>query len=161
MRTTQEVNGAVLDWMRETIPALATGYDHIPEGKGKGSSVPTFGDGSMPDVVVDVATTEDGQDFAEFPYAQIQQAWVRIWRIDFELMVDNADPAAAAQQLRDYIDLLRSTIAGDGNLGGRVQFASPRMTFDFTQPFVRYDDGTKGRGVIGSMAVGELIDVNP
>lgn len=157
--TTQEVNAAVLAWMRETLPTVNTGYDHIPFGKG--AELATFGDGSFPDVIVDIAETTDGQDFPEFPYAQIQQAWVRVWRLGFSLGVDNSDPAAAATQLRGFADLLRTTISRDGNLGGRVQFASPIMSFDFTQPFVRYDDGTKAREVIGQMSVGELIDVNP
>lgn len=159
MMGTDDVNAAVLDWMRETLPDLKTGYDHIPEGKDAARA--SFGDGSLPDVIVDVAETTDGQDFPEFPYAQLQQAWVRVWRVSFSIMADNEIPADAAKQLRDFADQLRSTIAGDGNLGDRVQFASPIMSFDFTQPFVRYDDGTKGREVVGTMAVGELVDVNP
>lgn len=160
MMGTDAVNSAVLDWFRDTLPDLKTGYGHLTERKGD-AELAAWGTGEFPDVLVDVATTQDGQQFAEFPYAQLQQAWVRIWRIDFSIMVDNVDTIAASKQLRDFTDQLRSTIAGDGNLGGRVQLASPIMTFDFTQPFVKYADGTRGREVVGTMAVGELIDVNP
>lgn len=158
MMDTDAVNAAVLDWMHETLPDVKTGYDYT--GERREADLAVFGDGSFPDLIVDVADTEDGQEFAEFPYAQLQQAWVRIWRINFSIMVDNSESRAASKQLRDFSDQLRRTIATDGNLGNRVQFASPRMSFDFTQPFVRYQDGTRGREVIGSMAVGEMIDVN-
>lgn len=159
MMDTDAVNAAVLDWMHETLPELATGYDYL--GERRDADLAVFGDGSFPDVIVDVATTQDGQEFSEFPYAQLQQTWVRIWRINFSIMVDNSASRAASKQLRDFSDTLRRAISTDGNLGERVQLASPIMTFDFTQPFVRYQDGTRGREVIGSMAVGELIDVNP
>lgn len=147
--TAAEVAAAVKAWITETLPELTATYHFIPSAKNAG----------LPDAVVDVAEQRDGLDFEEFPWRQLQNAPVRKWNVEVSVMVDNSDPEAAADQLHDMADRLSGSLLSGGNLGGRVPFASPFSTFDFTNPFVEWDDGTRGREMTMTMAVGELLEV--
>ena len=73
-------------------------------------------------------------------------------------MVDNALTDQAAAQLRDFEARLLESVLKDATLGGRVPIASPQMEFDFTAPFVEYEDGTKGREMTMTIAVGHLVE---
>lgn len=150
--TNDQIIAAVIDWFRDGLPWLEHDYDYVPAAK----------PGAIPDIIVDVESDEEnfGAQFAEFPFAQIQQVSLRVHRLGFSIMDDNSDPQAAAQRLRGIPDELRPLLRRDATLGGRLEprtMASPFISFDFTQPFVRYEDGTKGREVVGSMSVGQLV----
>lgn len=150
--TNAQIIAAVVEWFRDGLPWLEHDYSYVPAAK----------PGAIPDVIVSVENDDEGlgSNFAEFPFGAIQQRTLRVHRLGFSIMADNEDPAAAAALLESIPDELRPLIRGDATLGGRLNpgtMASPFITFDFTQPFVRYEDGTKGREVVGSLSVGQLI----
>lgn len=150
--TNAQIIAAVIAWFREGLPWLEHDYPYVPAAK----------PGAIPDVIVSLENDDEnlGSNFAEFPFAQIQQRTLRVHRLGFSIMEDNSDPAAAAARLESIPDDLRPLLRGDATLGGRLDpgtMASPFITFDFTQPFVRYEDGTKGREVVGALSVGQLV----
>ena len=79
--------------------------------------------------------------------------------LELAFMVDNQDPEAAATSLRSYRDLLSAAVRATPDLGGRVPFRSPFVSFDFTPPFVEYEDGTTGREMTMQLTVGDLVEV--
>jgi hypothetical protein len=92
-----------------------------------------------------------------FPKAQIEQALLMVYTMQLSFMVDNGDPQAAARLLRDLSDRLLDAALDDGTLGGRVPFVSPSISFDFSTPYVEYEDGTFGREMTMSLSVGGLV----
>lgn len=145
---TAHVHGVVA-WCKATLTELEGDYAFIPAGKTK----------SLPDVVADVGTIETTVDDPRFPFQSIQQRFLAVYAVSLSIMVDNTDEEAAADLLRDMAQrLATSLLRTGGNLGGRVPFVSPFFTFDFTRPFVRYQDGTKGRELTMDVAVGELVE---
>ena len=136
--------------MGETVlPELVATYDHVPSYK----------PGGLPDVVVEAARTGlDDIAATRFRFWRIQQRSVYYVEASLSFMVDNADTAAAAAQLRDFEARLFASVIGDATLGGRVPIASPVVEFDFTSPFVEYEDGTKGREMTMTIAVGDLVE---
>jgi hypothetical protein len=152
MISSSQITDALVDWAREVVPTLEGGYDYVPAEK----------DEPLPDVVVEVMRTYIDPDAAAgFAEIRIEQRRVRVWMVDISIMVDNADPEAAAAYLRDTGDLLMAAwLAPDRSLGGRVPFTSPFASIDSSTPFVEYEDGTKGREMTMSVAVGDLVEAD-
>lgn len=145
----QEIAEGVAAWVVDVCdPAVATSYAYVPEAK----------PGPMPDVVIDILARKSAVDDPLFPMWQIQQKWIRVWTVEASIMVDNSDRAAAAEQLNDYVDQLEAEAMKDGSLGGRVQMISPFFSFDLSHPFVEWGDGTRGREMSMTLAVGELME---
>jgi hypothetical protein len=143
--TADQVIQAVVAWARETLPELIGSYAYAPAGKTE----------ALPDVVADHATIEYLiDDDRRFPWLSLQQTILAVHSVGMSFMVTNANEGAAAAALRGYADALAASLLADGTLGGRVPMASPLMTFDFTRPFVEYQDGTRGREVTMELAVG-------
>lgn len=141
---------ALVDWASEVLPELAAGYDFVPASKPD----------PLPDVIVEVVRTAVAANGAEhFPFWQLQQRHVEVYECSLAFMVDNIDPSAAATQLRNFRDRLRDRALADETLGGRVPFRSPFISFDFSPPFVEYEDGTKGREMTMTLTVGDLVEV--
>lgn len=139
----------LMEWSQSVLPELVGAYDHVPAVKPQG----------LPDVVVEAGRS--GIQMApdtRFRYWDLQQAAIYFVEGSLSFMVDNSDPAAAAAQLRDFETRLRDSVLQDATLGGRVTMASPLMEFDFTSPFVEYGDGTKGREMTMTIAVGDLVE---
>lgn len=142
----------VVAWVRDVLPEIGedSAYDYVPEGKA----------GALPDVVAEVGRIRMATNDPAFPFSSIQQRYITIYEVALSIMVDNDDSKAAAATLRDFARRLgASLMRSGGNLGGRVPFVSPFFTFDFTRPFVRYQDGTKGREVTMDMSIGQLVEV--
>lgn len=148
----------VVAWVDDVIGQTALGenvgvrhvYDHLPVGKPYG----------LPDAIVEVANVQTVIDDPRLPFGAIQNRWCVIYPIGLSMMVENDDPEAAAAQLLAYVKLLAASLTADGTLGGRVPFCSPSFTFNFDRPFVRYEDGTKGREATASLTVGDLMEVD-
>jgi hypothetical protein len=141
----------VLAWVRAVLPELQGGYDHLPAAK----------DQNLPDAVCDLERTElvQGGSDDRFPYYQLQQAVVAAHTCSVSLMVDNADPKAAADQLKDFGGRLLTDFIAEPNLRGNVPFRSPYCSFDYTPPFVEYADGTRGREMTMTLTIGDLVEV--
>ena len=137
------------EWIAEVLPELLAIYDHVPAMK----------PGGLPDCVVESARTGlDDLAATRFRFWRIQQRNVYYVEASISFMVDNADTEAAAAQLRDFESRLLRSVLEDATLGGRVPIASPIVEFDFTAPFVEYEDGTKGREMTMTIAVGDLVE---
>lgn len=122
----------------------------------------------LPDVAsaVDGSRIQQGPDGDDFPLVALQNAWVNTFTVGFSIMVEQGDgeaAAAAAQaEVYGYAKALREAIVVDVTLGGELdaqagQFASPVIAFDFSEPFVEYDDGTRGRITPGTVRIAEAI----
>lgn len=145
----QHVSESVVAWVRETIPELVSGYPFIP----------TMAEGALPDVVAEVEREAVLPEDPRFPQLRIQQVWIHVFDVGVSLMVDNSDPASAAETLRGYAEALTASLLRDVTLGGRVDFSSPFFDFDYTGPFVERPDGVRGRELTMTMAVGEPVEV--
>lgn len=148
--TETEIVTAVVAWVADTIPEVAANtYDYIPSGKAKG----------LPDVAVDIVTTEVVREDPDFQLMALQQVVLSIRRMGLSFMVsagvDEADARNATLQLRTFVDRMRAALLEDHTLGGRVPLASPFLLVDYEPAFVEYADGTRGREVTVQMAVAE------
>lgn len=142
---------SMVEWAMEKVPALASGYNYSPAAKEQ----------PAPDVTCELNRTFvqlAGEEL--FPFWQLQQRMVEGFELEFSFMVENLDPEAAAEALRGYRDLLREAVMESASLGGRVPFRSPFVSFDFTPPFVEYEDGTTGREMTMTLTVGDLVEVD-
>lgn len=149
MIVVETLPAALLTWANGVIPELNGSYDYIPASKPE----------ALPDIICEVARTRvqmGGGD--EFPMWNIQQQAVEVYECSLAIMVDNADPQAAAAQLRRFRDLLAAAALTDETLAGEVPFRSPLISFDFTPPFVEYEDGTKGREMTMTLTVGDFVE---
>lgn len=147
--STHDIVTAVATWTVATCdPPIQGSYPYIPSSKTT----------ALPDVVVEVAEKTLVIDDPRFPFAALQQTFIRVWSLGVSIMVDNTSPDDAAEQLEDYADQLEAAIFQDSTLGGTVPFVSPFLNFDFTAPFVEYPDGTRGREMNMTMHVGELVE---
>lgn len=122
----------------------------------------------LPDVAAAVTDSrvQAGPDAIYFPLLMLEQTWLNLYVVEFSLMVEqgNDDEAAAAAQATVYgfAKSLREAIVGDPSLGGTLDaaagvFASPLIGFDFREPFVEYEDGTRGRVTPGVVRLAEAI----
>lgn len=148
--TNEEIINATLEWVAAVIPAVAgSTYNHVPPGKGK----------ALPDVVGDLGEEAIVREHDEFLLGGLQQVALRVFRLGYSFMVEAGTTAAqaqtAAETLRAYAELLIGSALADHTLGGRVPFASPFLEFDYTSPFVEYEDGTRGREMNMQLTVAE------
>ena len=147
--TSQEAATSLCAWAKAVVPELVAAYDHVPAAKSEG----------LPDLVVEVQRTGvemGGSD--RFRFWDIQQRAIYFIEAELSFMVANADPEAAATMLRDLENRLLMAVMTDATLGHRVPFASPLVSFDFTSPFVEYADGTRGREMTMTIAVGDVVE---
>lgn len=144
-----EAPGKLIAWVEAVIPAIQSAYDYVPASKPEG----------LPDLVVEVARTELVRDGAErFGVWNLQQVMIDVFTCNLSIMVDNGDPQQAAADLRGYRDLLIADARSNPTLRGNVLVASPFMVADFTQPFVEYEDGTRGREMTLTIDIGDLVE---
>lgn len=157
----QQIALAVAAWVEETLPGLARVYPYVTAGKAE-----------LPDAVVDVTTKRlIPEDLENFPFAQLQQSWLRVFTLELSIMtaLEPADGASIeegsadvaqreTEQLRGFGAALEAALYADTTLGERVYMASPRLEIDYAAPFVEYADGTRGRQFVASMAVAEPIE---
>lgn len=151
--TEQEAALAVEAWVNEVLPELAASYPHIVAGKNE-----------LPDAVVDVTMKRLVPEDPEFfPFAALEQTWLRVFPVEVSFLVESGDPSdeeasrLEQEQLRDFGRRLEAAFWADATLGDRVPMASPRLEFDYSAPFIEADDGTRGRQMILTMAVGEPV----
>lgn len=143
---------ALVAWVPTVIPEVAGRvYDHVPAAKPLG----------LPDVVIESARTgiEPGGS-GRFAFWQLQQAVIYFVEASVSVMVDNDDTALAARLLRSMEARLLRSVLEDTTLGQRVPFTSPLVEFDFTGPYVEYEDGTRGREMTMTLAVGDLVEAS-
>lgn len=149
----QQVAQAVRDWAKAVLPELKASRHYLSAQKTE-----------LPDVQADVARKRlvRGPD-ERFPFAQLQQAGLRIFDCELSLMVERDEEAGVqadqreTEQLRDFGDRLEASLLADATLGDRVQMASPLAEFDYSSPFVEWADGTRGRQLVVTLAVAELV----
>jgi len=147
--STEDVLTGLNEWVLAVCtPTIVGAYPFLPAEKPL----------AFPDVVAEVLDIRLTVDDPAFPFSVIQQTWLKVWQVGLSIMVSNADPEAAASQLEGYADQMDASIRSDGSLGGRVPFISPYYSFDFTAPFVEYNDGTRGREMNVQISVGELVE---
>ncbi len=146
----QAVSTALLDWALAECPDLNSGYAYVPAEKPN----------ALPDVIVEVARVEISTGSDKLPWQQIQQRLVEVTEANISVMADNSDPAAAAALLRGVAEDMKVALLKSSTLGGRVPVRSPYFEFDFTAPFVEYEDGTKGREMTLTMTVGDLVEAD-
>ena len=149
--TSEEAVQRIVAWLDQVLPELTTAYDHVPTSKGNG----------LPDCVVELQRS--GVDMGgsdRFRFWDIQQRAIYFCEVEASFMVDNSDTDAAATQLRNFENRLLMGVMRDPTLGNRVPFASPLVEFDFTGPFVEYEDGTRGREMTMTIAVGDLVETS-
>lgn len=149
--TNEQVIDAVLQWVAAELPVVgASTYDYVPAGKSK----------ELPDCVGALEFERIVRDDARFPITQLQQiVALRVFEMELSLMVQTgtteAEHAAAAAELRGLVEQLVVAVCNDHTLGGRVFAASAEVEADYRRPFVKWEDGTRGREVLVSLAVAE------
>lgn len=147
--TELEVSDAVKAWVLATCEDIETGYSYPVASKL----------GALPDAVVIVSRKTVAPDQPEFPFAQLEQMWMRAFTVEVSIMVESdEDGEAAHEQLQGFGELLEQSLLSDATLGGRVEMCSPQVVFDYSTPFAEYEDGTRGRLLFVTMTVGELIE---
>jgi hypothetical protein len=150
--TSQEVCEALVAWAREQIPELNAGYPY-----------PSASTDALPDVIAATLTTRTlPSDEEYFPFALLEQVWLKEWEVQVSIMVEQgngeAGAEAAHQTLEGFADtLLGSTVAGV-TLGEKVML-SPRATFELDDAFEERADGTRGRELQGLLVAAEPIEV--
>jgi len=145
----QEVSEAVRDWVLDTCEDIQTGYAHPVATKL----------GALPDAVAWATGKRVGPEHPEFPFAQLNQQWMRVFPVEVSIMVEGSgDGEQAHQQLQEFGDRLEESLLADATLGGRVEMCSPQANFDYSTPFAEYEDGTRGRLLFISLTVGELVE---
>lgn len=157
----REVSEALRDWAMEVCDDAALApFDGLVIG------YPFLADmaGDLPNVMVDLSRKhlQYGPD-ERFPYAELQQQWLRIFDAQLNFLVASEGLASArAEEETQHLQLIgavtEAALTTNADLGGRVQMASPLADWNYALPFVQYDDGTKGRQMIMSIAVAELTD---
>lgn len=152
----QAVAEAVCDWAME-ISGIATGYAYAPATKL----------GGLPDVVAVVTEVRDVPRDDAFPYAALEQSWLRIFDVEISVCVEIAEAGdyegreaahlAAHRELQAYGAQLREAIASDATLGGRVPMISPLTRTGYEPPFDPADDETRGRCLFVFASVAERL----
>lgn len=154
--TTEQIAEALRDWARATLPALQAGTAFLAATRHQ-----------LPDVQVDVQTKQRliGPD-DRFPFTELQQVNLIVWDAELQFMVETQDDPtdntaeAEQKQLWGFADAADDAIIADPQLGGVLAddcIASPLTAWDFASPFVQYDDGTRGRMALLSIAVAQIV----
>ena len=164
--TEQEVAEAMADWLTELLSDTALG-----NGSGLKAAYPYISaeKGALPDVMADVREKRVGLGAEEpfFPLRQLQQTMIHAFECELSFLVETGNgPAAAADEtalLRLYGATIEAAVIDDASLGERLgdAFCSPIMRFNYDSPFIQYADGTRGRQMVATLAVGELIQEDP
>lgn len=146
---------AVVAWIAEVVPAVAANtYTYLPAGKAKG----------LPDVAVDIVTSEIVREDPDFQMMALQQVVLQVRRLALSFMVESGvteeQAKAATDTLRSFFDALVAGVLADHTLGGRVALASPFLTVDYEPAFVEYADGTRGREMTVQLAVAEPLQTD-
>lgn len=149
----QDIAIQIRDWAAATIPELAVSRHYLSAEKTE-----------LPDAMAEVLQKRivRGPD-ERFPFSQLEQAGLRVYDCELSLMVEkSADGGieadqAETEQLRDFGARLEASLLADATLGNRVQMASPLAEFDYASPFVEWADGTRGRQMVMTLAVAELV----
>lgn len=154
--TENEAAAAVAAWVEATLSDLAVVYPYQTAQRG-----------ALPDAMVDVQSKTIDRGDERFPHRNIQQAWMRIFTVQASLMVDSPSEAAADQQeteqLRGFGADLEASALADATLGGSLpqspmpSLVSPVMVFDYELPFIQYPDGTRGRQMVATFIVADLM----
>lgn len=147
--TLEDLIPAVAAWVAETVPELTTVYELATASKPEG----------LPDAVLtplgsSVVLVND----VRFAMWDLQQRQVYAAELEVSFMVDNSDQGAAQEALTSMEGRLLLSALQDPTLGGRVPFCSPAISFDLRSPLVEYEDGTLGREMTMTLAVGDLVE---
>lgn len=149
--TNEEVVDKVLEWVAAALPVVgASTYDYLPAGKNK----------ELPDCVGNLTFERVVREDPRFPTSQLQQiAALRVFELELSLMVETGttepEHAAAAAELRALVDALIQSVCNDHTIGGRVYAASPEVEVDYSRPFTKWPDGTRGRECLVTLAVAD------
>lgn len=153
-----EVTTAVVTWAAALLD-IDTTYDYPAANL----------TGPLPDLAVEVLhkrITPGSAETERFPFAALQQVWLRVFDCQLSIMVDAgktaADERAAHYLLYGYGEALEA-IMGDAELGGGLDdecFASPVIDVDYSLPFAQRPQGARGRILTADISVAQLIE-NP
>lgn len=155
--TSEQVAEAVVEWARAEIPALKAGYPYPP------GITDTLPDVSA--VVQEIRTTPG--DPENFPLAGLEQTWLKVWTVEVNVALEQGEGAegekVAHQTLEGWAETLVGSTLADVTLGGRLTsaVASPRLTVDLGEPYDSRTDGIRVREMPITMAVAEMIEVDP
>ena len=133
------------------MPALAGGYDHVPERQ----TIP------LPNVLCQILTESveprppAGVD-ALLPDIDQLERW-EIYGARLLLAVEPEPVDEAAEALATYVAQLRTALDADRTLGGRVGGASPFFQASYDPPFAELDDGLRVRVATFQLTVAEAI----
>ena len=150
--TSTEIAEAIVAWAREQIPTLKDGFPY-----------PGATSGDLPDVVVVVGRMRQVPgDPENFPFAGLEQTWLRVHDVELSVMVEQEDgragEKAAHQALEAIAETLEGSLAAGVSFGGEVML-SPRVEADLSEPFQEREDGIKGRTVYMTFAAAKRIEV--
>lgn len=162
-----QVAEAVADWLLDILSDTELG-----DGMGLRASYAYVNaeKGPLPDVMADVREKRIGlgADEPYFPLRQLQQTMLRTFECELSFLVETSDGAAAAASetalLRLYGATIESSAIADASLGSRLSdqaFCSPIMRINYDSPFIQYADGTRGRQMVATLAVGEMVTEDP
>lgn len=160
----RQVAEAVRDWALDEIDELKSGYAYPVATKL----------GELPDIVAVVKGVSKVRDDDRFPFAALDQTWLRVFEVEASVMVgvDDADDFEAAEdahrEAHETLEAigaqLRELPEQDPTLGdrldadpGQVAFVSPLIGIGYDPPFAELEDGTRGRFLFVSMAIAETI----
>lgn len=149
----QDIAIQLRDWAQAVLPELKAARHYLSAEKTE-----------LPDAMAEVLQKRivRGPD-ERFPFAQLQQAGLRVYECELSLMVERDEQGGIeadqreTEQLRDFGARIEDSLLGDATLGNRVQMASPLAEFDYASPFVQWADGTRGRQMVVTLAVAELV----
>lgn len=152
-----QVTTAVVTWAADLL-GIETTYDYPAASL----------TGPLPDLACEVLHKRISTGSAEtdrFPFAAIQQAWLRVFDCQLSIMVDAGstadDERTAHQQLYGYGEALEAIMA-DAELDGNLTegcFASPLIDADYSLPFAQRPQGARGRIMTVDLSVAELIEI--
>lgn len=149
----QEVAEAVVEWAEAQIKELKAGYAY-----------PGATSGALPDVWVVVQQIRTvPNDEEHFPFAGLQQVWLKEYPLELSIMAEQGEGEEAAktthEALEGYAETLIGSALADVTLGSRVQMTSPRIEANLAEPFGERPDGTKGRELVMTFVVAEMIEL--
>jgi len=150
--TYEQIAEALVKWARDLIPALEDGYSYPPGVTDR-----------LPDVAAVIGTVKDVPgDPESFPFAGLEQTWLRVFDVEVSIMVEVEDGAAgekaAQRSLESYAETLTGSTRAGTSLEGEAMI-SPRTEVDLTEPAEERPDGTRGRAVYLKLAVAKRIEI--
>lgn len=153
--STKELRDRIEAWCAEATGNEITAYPPIELKTDQQDFPPLFE--ALPTASCKIV--EDNQQVAslEYPAKAYQQTQLQVVTAEVMLLADAEPMWTANDVLYDLVDQLKSKLAKDGTLGGRVSSASPlyRVTYDGE---VQYEDGTVCRMATFRMSVGQAVN---